>query len=478
MADSTTTAAHIVIVPTPGMGHLIPLIQFSKKLLHHHPYFSATFLIPNHGPPPSAAQISILSALPSAVDYLLLPAVTFDDLPPSGDVKIETIISLTAVRSLPSIRAAVKTLIDGGKKIAAFVVDLFGTDVFEVASEFNIPPYIFYPSTAMALSLFLHLPKLDETVSSEYREVAEKLLIPGCIPVHGKELLDPVQDRNNDAYKWLLHHCKRYRMAEGIIVNSFKELEPGPIHALQEKESGDPVIYPIGPLIQTGSRKPEEDNSECLRWLDEQPSNSVLYVSFGSGGTLSHAQLIELALGLEMSGHKFLWVVRCPNDKSLNATYFDIRNSDDPLAYLPEGFLDRIGARGMVQPLWGPQAQILAHKSTGAFMSHCGWNSTLESVVNGVPLIAWPLYAEQRMNAVMLHEDVKIALRPEVGESGLVERVEVANVVKCLMEGEEGDEVRNRVRGLKNDAEKVLSENGSSTISLGELANKWKSTIV
>ncbi|KAI3449254.1 hypothetical protein Pfo_005919 [Paulownia fortunei] len=469
MANNTP---NIVILPTPGMGHLIPLVEFAKKLLHHH-HFSTTFIIPTDGPL-SNAQKTLLSTLASAIDYLLLPAVNFDDLPP--DIKIETRISLTVARSLPSIRDAVKSLLDGGKKVAAFVVDLFGTDGFEVALEFGIPPYIFYPSTAMALSLFLYLPKLDETVSCEYREVAEKLRIPGCIPIHGKNLLDPVQDRKNDAYKWVLHHAKRYRMAEGIIVNSFKELEPGPVEALQKRESGRPIVYPIGPLIQMGSKSDENsESSACLKWLDEQPSSSVLYVSFGSGGTLSHDQIIELAFGLELSEQRFLWVVRCPNDTASNATYFSIQNSGDTLAYLPEGFLERTKGHGLVVPSWAPQAQILAHGSTGGFLTHCGWNSTLESVVNGVPLIAWPLYAEQRMNAVMLHEDVKVALRPKVGEKGLVGRVEIANVVKGLMEGEEGKGIRSRMRELKDAAAKVLGENGSSTKSLAELANKWKS---
>ncbi|KAL0464894.1 UNVERIFIED_CONTAM: Hydroquinone glucosyltransferase [Sesamum latifolium] len=103
------------------------------------------------------------------------------------------------------------------------------------------------------------------------------------------------------------------------------------------------------------------------------------------------------------------------------------------------------------------------------------WNSIMESVVNGVPMIAWPLYAEQRMNAVMLHEDVRVALRPTVGENGFVGRDEIAKTVKGLVEGEEGKEIRSRMRDLKDAAAKVVSENGSSTKLLAELAAKWKS---
>ncbi|KAL8494956.1 hypothetical protein ACS0TY_019212 [Phlomoides rotata] len=470
METTTPPPPHIAILPTPGMGHLIPLTQFALKLHHLHGVFT-TFIIPNDGPL-SAAQTAFLSALPPAVDYLLLPPVSFDDLSPA--VKVETRISLTVTRSLPSIHGAVKSLC-ASKKLAAFVVDLFGTDAFDVAREFHVPTYVFFCSTAMALCLFLHLPVLDETVSSEFRDLPEKLQIPGCIPVHGKDLLDPVQDRKDDAYKWVLHHAKRYRTADGILVNSFKELEPGPVEYLLKKEEGKPVVYPVGPLIKVGSKSGDADESfVCSKWLDDQPSGSVSYVSFGSGGSLSHDQIIELALGLEMSEQRFLWVLRCPSDTTSSATYFKIENTGDPLAYLPEGFLERTKDRGLVVSLWAPQAQILAHESVGVFLTHCGWNSVLESVANGVPMIAWPLYAEQRMNAVMLQEDTRVALRPKIGENSLVERVEIANIVKSLMEGEEGKGIRSRMRDLKEAAAKTLSENGSSTKLLGEFVSKLK----
>lgn len=461
---------HIAIVPTPGMGHLIPLIEFAKRLVHKH-HFSATFIIPTNGPP-SRAQEDVVKALPPAMDAVFLPPVTFEDL--DDDVMIETQISLTIVRSLPFIRDAVKSMVSNGRqRLVALVVDLFGTDVFEVATEFSISPYIFYPSTAMVLSLFLYLPKLDAAVSCEYRDLPEPVNIPGCIPIQGRDLLDPIQDRKNDANKWVLHHCKRYHLAEGIMANSFPALEGGALRALQEEETGKPRVYPIGPLIQTRSTEP--DVTGCLRWLDEQPLGSVLFVSFGSGGTLSRKQLTEVALGLEMSEQRFLWVVRTPSDKVANATYFTHNShKESPVDYLPEGFIERTAKRALLLPSWAPQIQVLSHGSVGGFLTHCGWNSALESVVHGVPLIAWPLYAEQRMNAVMLTEDLKVALRPKADEKGIVGKEELGRVVKDLMEGEEGKKVRSRMQALKDEAAIVLSDEGSSTKALSQLASKWK----
>ncbi|KZV35773.1 hydroquinone glucosyltransferase [Dorcoceras hygrometricum] len=290
---------HIAIVPTPGIGHLIPLVEFAKKLRHLH-NFAATFIIPNEGPL-TTAQKTFLLTLPPGISYIYLPPVNLDDLPPA--TKVATRICQTVARSVPSVREAFESL-NGTHKLAALVADLFATDVFDVALQLKIPVYIFFPPSASSLSLALYLPELDKTVSCEYRDAAEKIQIPGCIPIQGRDLLDPIQDRKDEAYGWILHHMKRYRMADGLLVNSFKELEPGAIEALQQEESGKPPVYPIGPLILTGTKS----DDPCLKWLDDQPTGSVLYVSFGSGGTLSQAQITELALGLEMSKQRFLWV--------------------------------------------------------------------------------------------------------------------------------------------------------------------------
>ncbi|XP_043694291.1 hydroquinone glucosyltransferase-like [Telopea speciosissima] len=266
------------------------------------------------------------------------------------------------------------------------------------------------------------------------------------------------------------------------------DLEPGAIKAFME--SGDlctQPIYPVGPLIRTGSGD-EGDPNECLRntilliyetkrtlkWLDDQPAGSVVFVSFGSGGVLSPEQLNELAFGLEQSEQRFLWVIRSPTRKSVHANFFNSQSIEDPFSYLPQGFLERTKGRGVVVPSWAPQIQVLNHGSTGGFLTHCQWNSTLESIVHGMPLIAWPLFAEQRMNAVMLVEDMKVALRPKEREDGIIGQEEIAKVVRSLMEGEEGQSVRSRMRELKDTAARVLSEEGSSTQSLSEVAQKWR----
>ncbi|GLT67931.1 hypothetical protein SLA2020_402040 [Shorea laevis] len=175
-----------------------------------------------------------------------------------------------------------------------------------------------------------------------------------------------------------------------------------------------------------------------------------------------------------MSRQRFLWVVKSPHDKATNATYFGVEGIGDPFEFLPNGFLERTKGVGLVVPSWAPQAQILSHGSTGGFVTHCGWNSTLESIVHGVPLIAWPLYAEQRMNAVLLADDLKVALRVKAKENGVVGREDIAEYAKGLMEGEEGKLLRNRMQKLKDAAKNVLSPDGSSTKSLAQMVEMWK----
>ena len=478
-ALSQSQKPHVAILPSPGLGHLNPLVEFARRLITDH-NFTVTFLVPTDIIPPSPAEKAILHSLPpNKVDHIFLPPVNMDDLPKG--TKFVTFLTLAVTRSLPALRDIFKSLVSRFK-LVSLVVDLFGTDAFDVAREFNVSAYIFYTSTAMDLSLFLHLPELDETVPCEYRDLTEPVRLPGCVPIPGKDLFDPLQDRTNDAYKLVLHNATRFRLADGIMLNSFKELEPGAIQALLEKQPCNdkpkPPIYPVGPLVNMKPRVNDvESSSDALAWLDKQPRGSVLFVSFGSGGTHSSEQIHEIAMGLALSGVRFLWVVRRPFDKKDDgATYFG-RNDRPSFDFLPDGFLEGTKGVGLVMHPWAPQAQILAHESTAGFMTHCGWNSSLESVINGVPLVAWPLYAEQRMNALVLTQEMKVALRPKASENGVVKREEIAKVVKSLIEGEEGKRLRKRIEELKEAATKTLSQDGASTKALSEVVAKWKNKL-
>nr|GLL30227.1 hydroquinone glucosyltransferase-like [Ipomoea trifida] len=490
--------AHIAFVSTPGMGHIIPLVEFAKRLITQH-RFTATLILPafQDDGPVSTAQIAFLqSHLPAGMDYLLLPPVHLHHLPPNA--RPVTRMCRAMDLSLPALREALKALMAAmmktRRRLVALAVDLFSTGAFDVADELGIMACVFYPSAAFTLSFTLYLPELDSSLQpgDEFRDLARPVQIPGfSVPVHGKDLIDPVQDRQDETYTWVLHHARRLSLAQAILVNSFNEAEESAVKALQESEPGNPPVHPpvylVGPLVRMDSSSSNNNNnnnnnnlvgggSECLQWLDEQPERSVLFVSFGSGGTLSHQQLIELALGLEMSGERFVWVIRSPSENSM--AFFSTQDPGDPLSFLPQGFTQRTRNVGVVVPNWAPQHQILSHRSIGGFLTHCGWNSILESIAYGMPLVAWPLYAEQKMNALLLTEDLKVAMRPKASENGLVGREEIARVVKGLMGSEEGKKMREKMGYLKDAGLKAIGgEDGSSTKALDQLVSIWKSKL-
>ncbi|KAL0905993.1 hypothetical protein M5K25_024452 [Dendrobium thyrsiflorum] len=457
---------HLAVLPTPGMGHLFPLAELSKLLVQRH-NFTVTFI--TFAVADNKATQTFLSTLPSSITSISLPSVPVDDVP--SDASIETRMSIVSIRSLPALRSVLLDL-QSSTNLVAFLADFFATDGFQIARDLGILYYMFIPTNLQLLSLMLQLPALDAAVKCPYQDLKEPIKLPGCVPIPGPEIVTPLLDRSNDAYKWMLHHAALYRQAQGILVNSFSAIEPGAAKLLTEEEEGRPPVYPIGPMIKASS---SSGASPCLKWLDEQPQGSVLFVSFGSAGTLTKKQLEKLALGLEASKQRFLFVLRSPCDEDSSSTYFTAQTKENPLVYLPEGFIERTQGVGFVVPSWAPQIEVLAHSSTGGFLSHCGWNSTLESVTHGVPMIAWPLFAEQAMNAMMLVEGVKIAIRPKKGDDGLIDSEEIARVVKELMEGEEGKVLRNRVKELKEATAVALAEGGSSYKALNEVADKWKS---
>ncbi|KAK3149296.1 hypothetical protein QOZ80_3AG0215490 [Eleusine coracana subsp. coracana] len=172
------------------------------------------------------------------------------------------------------------------------------------------------------------------------------------------------------------------RFADIVICNSFLDAEPASFEHF-------PNILPIGPLFADGElRKPVgqflSEDARSLQWLDSQPDRSVVYVAFGSLTIFDQRQFEELALGLELTGRPFLWVVRP-----------DFTTGGLSKAWFNE-FQDRVAGSGMIVS-WCPQQKILAHRAVACFMSHCGWNSTMEGVRNGVPFVCWPYFCDQHL---------------------------------------------------------------------------------
>uniref|UniRef100_A0A803MCP0 UDP-glycosyltransferases domain-containing protein n=1 Tax=Chenopodium quinoa TaxID=63459 RepID=A0A803MCP0_CHEQI len=197
-----------------------------------------------------------------------------------------------------------------------------------------------------------------------------------------------------------------------------------------------------------------------MAWLDKQPLSSVVFLCFRSMGGFEADQIQEIANGLDRSGYQFLWSL--PRSAPKGNLGSSIEN-DNLNEVLPEGFMDRTVHRGKIVK-WVSQVQILAHRAIGGFVTHCGWNSILESVWFGVPMATWPLHSEQQLNAFELVKELGLAVEISKGNY-LVTAEEVENGVKRLMNID--DEVRGKVRDIRNLSRKALKVGGSSNHNLG-----------
>ncbi|CAA2961352.1 scopoletin glucosyltransferase-like [Olea europaea subsp. europaea] len=256
----------------------------------------------------------------------------------------------------------------------------------------------------------------------------------------------------------------------GVLVNSFYELEPD--YADHFRKVLKRNAWHIGPLFL--NKKGEEDDKaqrgnesaidkhECLEWLNSKEPNSVVYICFGSIATFTSKQLHEIANGVEISGQKFVWVVRKGKDEDQNENW------------LPEGFEERTRDKGLIIRGWAPQLLILENKAIGGFVTHCGWNSTLEGVCSGVPMVTWPVFAEQFFNEKLVTEVLRIGVSvgskqwKRVASEG-VEREAIALGIRRIMEGEEGAEMRKRAQEYKEQARMAVEEHGSSYTDLSAL---------
>jgi pathogen-inducible salicylic acid glucosyltransferase len=198
--------------------------------------------------------------------------------------------------------------------------------------------------------------------------------------------------------------------------------------------------------------KPNVD--ACMKWLDTKEIGSVVYASFGSLASLGEEQMEELSLGLKNSNCYFLWVVRESEEKKL-----------------PDNFLEETAEKGLVVT-WCPQLDVLAHKAIGCFMTHCGWNSTLEALSLGVPMVAMPQWTDQPTNAKFIVDVWKVGIRIKLDEKGIATKEEIELRIREVMEGEKGKEMKKNSLRLKELAIEAVDEGGSSDKNIEEFVAK------
>ncbi|KAL3843906.1 hypothetical protein ACJIZ3_001309 [Penstemon smallii] len=337
----------------------------------------------------------------------------------------------------------------------------------DIAVKLNIPRLSFYGTGFFPLCIFHSLR--EHKPHQNVRSDSEEFIVPGlpdAIKTSRRQLPNQIKDGDNHPMAEMITKILNAEMSTyGQIVNSFYELEP--TYAKHYKEVHGRKAWHIGPVSLFNKsyedkthrgREVTSSDHNCLSWLNSKKQNSVLFVCFGSMSFFTKAQLFEIAKGLEASGQQFIWAVR--------------ENAKD----VPEEFERRMEGRGLIIKGWAPQVLILHHEAIGGFITHCGWNSLLEGVAAGVPMVTWPLSAEQFYNEKLVVEVLKTGI--PVGAMEWTERTKdsepikgenIENAVVRLMLGEESETIRSRARKLGDMAKRAVQKGGSSDTELNSL---------
>ncbi|CAM0884574.1 unnamed protein product [Alopecurus aequalis] len=447
----------VVLLPLWPAGHLLSMIDLGKRLLAHSDGALSLTVLVMQAPTESdrsemAGHIRREEASGLDIRSHVLPAVE----PPTDYVGAEEFVSRFIELNAEHVKAAISDLTC---PVAAVVLDFFGTMLLDVCRELSVPAYVYITTDAAFYALLLLLPALHEEVAVEFEEMDGLVSVPGLPPVPPTCLPVGMMDRKNPNYTWFMYHGRRFPEADGVIINTAAELEQSVLAAIADDNG--PTLYPVGPMLSFP--RPVEQPHPCLQWLDAQPPASVVLLCFGSAGYFTTAQAHEVADGLERSGHRFLWVLR--GAPAPDTPY--IPTDADLGELLPEGFLERTKEKGLVWPTKAPQKEILAHGAVRGFVTHCGWNSTLESLWFGVPMVPWPLYAEQHFNAFTLVASMGVAVAIEVDRkrNNFVQASELERAVKVLMDtgSDDGRKARAKATEMKAVCRKAVHEEGGSS---------------
>lgn len=458
----------LIFIPSPGIGHLVSTVEMAKLLLNRDQSLSITVLImklPFDTKVNTYTQ-SISSNSSSNIRFVDLPEQDIAALPKSPS----NFLPLFIQSQKPHVREAVAGIrqSEQSARLGGFVIDMFCSSMIDIANEFGLPTYVFFTSGASFLSLMFHVQGLvdNEHVDvTDLKDSDDDLCVPGFVNKVPIKVMPAIFLDKEGGAEMFLGYARRFKETKGVMINTFLELESYAIESLSDGKK--PPIYPVGPVLNLVN----EADSTIMDWLDQQPDSSVVFLCFGSMGTFDEEQVKEIAKALERSGHRFLWSLRKPVEKGKFGFPGEF---SDPGEILPEGFLERTAGVGKVVG-WAPQIAVLSHKSVGGFVSHCGWNSTLESVWCGVPMATWPMYAEQQINAFQFLKELGLAVEIKMdyrkdfrtnNAAVIVSAGEIESGIKKLMED---DGVRKRVKEMKEKSRMAMTEGGSSYRATGLL---------
>ncbi|PKA50344.1 UDP-glycosyltransferase 83A1 [Apostasia shenzhenica] len=430
---------HALVFPFPAQSHVTSLLQLSYCLLDRG--FAVTFLNThfNHDRLLAAAGDPTVGEL-GGIRFATIP----DGLGPGEDRNDLGRLVEGFMEVMP---ACLEELIAGNSadgnsaagevpRFTCFIADECMAWAIDITRTAGLPSAAYFPAAAGALVGTLSIPKLiadgiidEEGVPKQKEKFQLSPGLPSMDPPHLPWNCFSDPKARKFIFDLLSANTRAVANSPFILCNTFQELE-------DQLLTHFPCILPVGPLL--AGNRPEKPTGSfwtpdtgCLEWLDDQPAASVVYVAFGSFTIFSQTQFQELALGLELAEKPFLWVVR-----------------PDSIAAFPAGFAERVADKGRIVG-WSPQQKVLAHPSIAYFVSHCGWNSVLEGVINGIPFLCWPYFADQYLNENYICDSWRIGMRLVADEHGIISKKEIRKKLEELVR-DRG--IKERVLGLKEKA--------------------------
>ncbi|EOY08011.1 Don-glucosyltransferase 1, putative [Theobroma cacao] len=472
---SLSDQLHFVLFPFMAQGHLIPMVDIGRLLAQRNVIVTIVTTPHNAGRVHKSVANATESGHPIRLVQLQFPFKVVGL--PEGCENMDMLSS--SVENCFKFFSAANMMEEAAQKLFekltprpnCIISDMCLYYTSRIASKFQVPRIAFHGFCCFCL-LCLHnirSSKILESITSD----SEYFIVPGLsdkveftkvqLPLNydetWKEILEPMGEADQTSY--------------GIVINTFEELESS--YVKEYRKVRKDKAWCIGPVSL--SHKDEQDKAQrgntasinehhCLKWLDSQEPSSVVYACLGSICNLRPLQMIELGLGLEASTKPFIWVIR-GNDTSKEVEKW----------IKEEGFEERTKGRGLVILGWAPQVLILSHPAIGGFLTHCGWNSTIEGISAGVPLITWPLFADQFSNEKLVVQMLKIGVSLGVKKPLLwgqeekagimLKKEDVKNAVDKLMdEGKEATERRKRAKEFGEKAKKAVEVGGSSYVNM------------
>ncbi|XP_071737571.1 zeatin O-glucosyltransferase-like [Rutidosis leptorrhynchoides] len=458
---ATSDDVVVVMVPFVAQGHLNQLLHFSHLIISGYNIPIHFVCTATHSRQARLRLQGRNTPNNHMINFHQIPDPEFTSPPPNPNggptqclTHLQPSFNATLLLRHP-VADIIRSLSKTTRRVAVVHDSLMSYVVQDVKTIPNAETYIF-----RGLSVFFTFCLSFEKLGKE-------------IPKSIRQLPKPVETMSQEFLEFVKLQFLQQSFHVGNIYDSSRVVEGKFLESLEKEETYGKNHWAVGPFnpVEIESNSTDSLNRHnCLKWLDKQPANSVVYVSFGTTTTFTNDQINELAIGLEKSEQRFLWVLR-------EADKGDIfKKSDDKQVELPDGFEERVAGKGLVVREWAPQLEILGHSSTGGFVSHCGWNSCMEALTSGVAIATWPMHTDQPYNAVLLLDELGVALvmRDWARKDELLASDIVENVVRKLMVTSEGAAIRKKAKELGGQLRMSVAKDGVTRKELDSIISYFR----